>query len=58
MKRTLVLRRESLTALTGEDLSNVVGAVPFPTGGDLETYVESKIVCTFWCGSRGTTCAC
>lgn len=60
MKRTLILRRENLAPLTGEDLSNVVGGQPFPTGGgDIDTCLTaSKFVCTFECLTRGTTCSC
>lgn len=35
MTRTLALRRESLTLLTGDELAAVAGGVPATTGGDV-----------------------
>jgi len=58
MTRTLSLKRESLVALTGDELAGLVGAAAAaPTTPPLQCLndtVNSDLVCY----TRGTTCAC
>lgn len=71
MRRTLSLKRESLTALTTDELSMLVAAGegdPQPTPpwyaptspvkDCLATTQNSMVVCSGDCMTRGTSCAC
>ena len=59
MKRTLSLRRESLSPLSNEDLYGVVGAVQALSRADGKcTLDNSYLLCTFDCYTHGATCWC
>lgn len=60
MKRTLSLKREQLAPLTANEMSGVVGAAAptTPAKECLQTTVNSMVLCSGDCMTRGTTCAC
>lgn len=58
MTKSLSLARETLVALTAEDLSAVNGAAALPTTPVKECATGTLEYSELICYTRGTTCAC
>lgn len=58
MKRTLSLKREALAELSTRELSGVAGGALPTTPINACPLINSQVICSGDCYTRGTTCAC